>query len=218
MQLAREPRPLELLCVDDAAQGVAADALGEVDGDRRPRDERLGEAHVPFVEARVGAELVVRDDDADRLAAHDQRHVDRGGDAELAGDALVDLGVVDDGVDALGLPALEHASDLRRAELEACPEEVVGTGTRGRGDAEPAAGVGQRDQHEPRLDELLQCAGRRATSSGPSSTSEASALPISLSVSSSRSQRVDDSYRRAFSIATAACAASSWVELLVLRR
>ena len=36
-------------------------------------------------------------------------------------------------------------------------------------------------------------------------------MPISFSDSSWRSQRVDDSYRRAFSIATAACAASSCV-------
>ena len=54
---------------------------------------------------------------------------------------------------------------------------------------------------------------RLATSerSGSSSTSDARAFPISLSDSSCRSQRVEDSYRRAFSIATAACAASSWV-------
>ena len=54
---------------------------------------------------------------------------------------------------------------------------------------------------------------RRATSasSGSSSTSDASALPISFRDSSCRSHRVDDSYSRAFSIATAACAARSWV-------
>ena len=46
VQLAGEPRALELLRLDDAAQRVAAHALGEVDGDRRPRGERLGEADV----------------------------------------------------------------------------------------------------------------------------------------------------------------------------
>src|SRR6185503_17227495 len=48
-----------LLRVDDASQRVAAHALGEVDRDRRARHEGFGETHVPLVEARVGAELVV---------------------------------------------------------------------------------------------------------------------------------------------------------------
>ena len=75
---------------------------------------------------------------------------------ELARDALVDLGVVDDGVHALGVPALEHAPDLRGAQLELDSDEVVAAGPGGHVQRPP--GVRQRDQDDPRLDELLHAA------------------------------------------------------------
>ncbi len=64
-------------------------------------------------------------DDADRRAPDREGQVHRRGDAELARDALVDLGVVDDGVDPLGVAALEHTPDLGRARAELHPDKVV---------------------------------------------------------------------------------------------
>ena len=131
--------------------------------------------------------------------------------AELAGDALVDLRVVDDGVDALAVPALEHAADLRRAELERHADEIVrrlavGAATAsepwpsGSAISTSRASTSSRSRRATSVEQRLELdSPRRARS------------PISLSDSSWRSQRVDDSYRRAFSIATAACAASSCV-------
>ena len=55
VELAREPPALELLPLDHAAERVAGDAVGEVDGDRRARGERLGEPQLLVGEARVGA-------------------------------------------------------------------------------------------------------------------------------------------------------------------
>ena len=46
MQLAREPAALELLALDDAAERVAGDAVGEVDGDGGAGGEGLCEAQV----------------------------------------------------------------------------------------------------------------------------------------------------------------------------
>ena len=91
-------------------------------------------------------------DDADRRAAHRERQVHRRGDPEPARDALVDLGVVHDGVDPLGVAALEHAADLGRAPIELHADQVVAP--RRRDDRERPLTVGQCDQHEPRPDEL----------------------------------------------------------------
>ena len=99
------------------------------------------------------AELVVDRDDADRLAAHDERQVDRGRDPELTGDALVDLRVVDDGVDALG---------RARGRARGRPSSSRSRGSVPTRSASPAAAatasepssVGQGDQHDPRLDEV----------------------------------------------------------------
>ena len=62
------------------------------------------------MKAGVGPALVVRDHDADRPAAHDQRHEERRVHAEPAGGLLVDLRIVEHGVDALAAAALEHAA------------------------------------------------------------------------------------------------------------
>ena len=66
VQLACEASPLELLAGDDAAQRIPGDTPGKVDRDRRPVRELLGEPQVSAAEAGIRAELVVRDEDADR--------------------------------------------------------------------------------------------------------------------------------------------------------
>ncbi len=146
--------------LDHTAHGVAGHALREVDGDRRTRAERLGETHVVVVEAGVVALLVVRRDDSDRAALDDERHVERRGDAEVAGDRLVDLRVVEDGVDALAPPALEDAPDLRAVQLELRPDHAVGSFAVGGRDAQGVARVRERDEHEPGVHELAQAASR----------------------------------------------------------
>ena len=114
MQLPRQPRPLELLCLDDTPHRVAAHLLGEVDGDGGAGRQRLGEAEIVLRErgCRV-PELVVRDHDADRAAAHEQRYVEGRADAEAAGDVLVDFRVVEHRVDPLaaGAPSTRPAFD-----------------------------------------------------------------------------------------------------------
>ncbi len=68
MELARETRSLELLRLDDAANRVAAHTLGQLDGRRRSRGERLGEPHILVGEAGRRAEPVVGDDNSDRAS------------------------------------------------------------------------------------------------------------------------------------------------------
>ena len=120
VELACEARTLELLRLDDAANGVAADSLGELDRGRRPRRERLGEPDVLVGEARRRAELVVRDDDADRATLDDERDVQGRANAHAASDLLVDLGIVEHGVDALAasragarVPSWSHRARAR---------------------------------------------------------------------------------------------------------
>ena len=105
VQLAREPLALELLPLEQRLHGLAADALRELERDRGAVREGLRDAHVGVREARVGAALVVGDDDADRPAVRDQRHVERRGRLDQPRRGLVDLGVVDQRVDALGAAA-----------------------------------------------------------------------------------------------------------------
>ena len=145
VELAREPAPLELLRLDHAAQRVARDARGEVDGDRGPRREGLGEAQVVVGEARVGALPVVGDDHADRPLAGDERDVEAAARAEPPGGVLVDLGIVDERVDPLGPAPLEHAAALRRRPLELHADDLVGAFAVGRLDPEgPVAARGAR--------------------------------------------------------------------------
>ena len=61
----------------------------------------------------------MRDHDADRAAAHEQRYVERRVDAEAAGRLLVDLRVVEQRVDPLAPAALEHAAGLRAVRASA---------------------------------------------------------------------------------------------------
>ena len=126
VQLARQPAPLELLRLDDAAQRVAGDTRGLVDGDGGARGEGLGEAQVVIGEARVGALLVVGDDDADRSPAGDQRDVEPAARAEPAGRVLVDLGIVEERVDPLRPAPLEHAAALRPCSLELHADDLAG--------------------------------------------------------------------------------------------
>ena len=189
MQLAREPSALELLRLDHPADGVATDPLGKVDGDRSTGGERLREPQVVLAEHGRRSLLVVRDHDADRPSAHDQRHVQRRVDAEPTGRLLVDLRIVEQRVDPLAAAALEHASRLRAAECELHPRDAVGALALGRRHPQHVA-LRERDQDELRVDELLQPA-RDEARSGSSSSSETSALPISFSDSNWRSQRVE---------------------------
>ena len=112
VQLAREPLPLELLRADDAAQRVAGDALGEVDGDGRACGEGLGQAQVLVGEARRRCPPCrARRSRRSRRSRSEQRHVEPGpGARSCRAGLLVDLEVVDHRVDALAAPPLEHAS------------------------------------------------------------------------------------------------------------
>ena len=159
MQLAREPAPLELLRLDHAAQRVAGDAGGEIDGDGGARGERLGEAQVGLGEARVGAFLVVGDDQTDRAPAGDEGNVEAAAGAEPPGRLLVDLGVVEQRIDPLGPAPLEHPAALRPGPLELRAHDLVGAAAVGRLDPQRAVTGRQRDRHQFRPDQAAQAAG-----------------------------------------------------------
>ena len=159
MQLAREPPPLELLAGDHTAEGVAGDALREVDRRRRPLRERLCDPQVVVGEARVAADLVEGAHDADRFVPQHERDEQAGARADPAGELLVDLGVVDDRVDALAPPPLEDPRALGaglghdRAHQRACALAVCGL--------DPKAPVGTRSSDHDRLraDQLAEPLG-----------------------------------------------------------
>ena len=135
------------------------DALGQVDRDRGPRRERLGETEVVVGEARVGAALVVGDDDADRLARGRRSGTNSAASGRRAARAhvLVDLGVVEQRVDPLAAAALEHAAALRAGRARvAAPSSLVGLLAVGRLDRSSPSPVGQRDQDDPRVEQLAE--------------------------------------------------------------
>ena len=159
MELPREPLSLELLRLDDAPHGIAGHALRQVHCDRGPGGEGLGEPKVVVVETRVRAEVVVRDDDPDRFPLRDERHVQARVDAEAACGRLVDLGVLEDGVDPLAAAAVDDASHLRVVEVELHAREPVGALAVGGSNDQPVARPRQGDQDDAGLDQLPQPAG-----------------------------------------------------------
>ena len=159
VELASQASALDLLCLDDTTDGVAAHALGQVDCGRRTRGERLGQSYVVVEEARRRAELVVSDDDAHRPTAHQERNVESRRDAHSASGLLIDLRIVQHRVDPLAVPPLQDAARLRAAELERHPDQAVciRAFSVGGSDAQRVgAGVAERDEHEPGLDETSQ--------------------------------------------------------------
>ena len=155
VQLARQAGSFELLRLDDTPDGVAADALGEVDGDRSTRAERLSQTKIVLGECRRRPLLVVGDHDPDRPPPHEQRHVKPGVDAHTPGRLLVDLRIVEQRVDPLTSTALENAAGLRAAERQLHPGHAVRAFALGSGHAQHVT-FRECDQDELRVDELLQ--------------------------------------------------------------
>ena len=126
MKLPRQPPALKLLGLDDPAERVLRDSLGEVDSEGRAGRERLGEAQIGIREADVGPELVVSCQHANRASTDEQRHPEAGSGAYQTHCFVVDVGVVQDRVGALALATLEDPSALRgrardRRARELCP-------------------------------------------------------------------------------------------------
>ena len=71
---------------------------------------------------------------------------------------LIDLDVVDHRVHPLAAPAREHAPHLGGAGVEPIAQDLLGAVAVGGLDAELAVRLRQRDEHEPRADELAQAA------------------------------------------------------------
>ena len=155
VELPREPGSLELLRRHDPAHRVPADPLRQVDRDRSALCESLRQPEVVVGERRAGVLAVMGDDDPDRPPACDERHVESRADAEPPRCPMVDLRIVQDGVDALAPPPLEHATGLRAVECEGHADDPVCPVSVGRGDSQLTA-VGKRDQDEPGVDELPQ--------------------------------------------------------------
>ena len=129
MELARQTSAFDLLRVDDATDSVPADTLGQVDRSCGARRERLGKPNVVVRKAQGRAQLVVRHNDPHRPPSHDERDIKSRPDAHTSCGLLVDLRIVEDGVDPLTSPALEYATRLRTAEFELHPHEAVCIGT-----------------------------------------------------------------------------------------
>ena len=108
VQLACQPAALELLALEHAPERIALHALRELDGDGGALREVLGQPQVGAREARIAAELVVRERDPDRRARRHEWNVEAGDCSEAPRDLLDDLGVVDDRVDALAAAASKH--------------------------------------------------------------------------------------------------------------
>ena len=155
----RESRALELLRLDHPPHDIAGHPLGQVDCRPRPRSQGFGEPDVVVREGGGRAELVVRDHDSDRPAAHDQRNEERRAHAHPLRGLLIDLRVVLDRVDPLARPALEDSSRLGAADRERHAHEPVGVLILavGGGNAKLAATRhGKRDQHEASVDETAE--------------------------------------------------------------
>ena len=66
----------------------------------------------------LGAALVVGDDNADCVVAHDQRDVESGARLDETRRALVDLRIVDQRVDSLATAPLERPAGLRAPRVD----------------------------------------------------------------------------------------------------
>jgi hypothetical protein len=105
--------------------------------------------------------LVVGDDHADRPTAHDQRHVEACACADWPADAVVDLGVIEQGVDAFAAPAREDAAALRARRLQPETNDLLGVLAVGCGDREGAVGLWHGDREQTRIDEVAQAPCRQ---------------------------------------------------------
>ena len=206
VELAGQPASLQLLRLHHPADGVPRDALRQLDRDGRPRRERLGEPKVVVREARVGADLVVDLEHADRLVAGDERHPHPRQSADPSRDFLVHLGIVDHRIDALAAPPLEHRAALRSGPREGRPHEAFGACRCGK--THLGAAGGQRQRNHACLEDLAQAADDQVEQLVEIGFRR-ERVPTSFSDWSWRDQRVDASYSRAFSIATAAWPARS---------
>ena len=102
---------------------------------------------------------VVGDDEADRPAAHDERHIEPGTGAEPPRGVLVDLGVVEERVHPLGTATLEDAAALRPAPLEPDADQRGSAVSVGGLDVERAVVRWEADRDEPGADQGAQAAG-----------------------------------------------------------
>ena len=169
--------------------------------------EHLGEADVLGREARVGAFLVLRGDDADGVAAQHERDVDR---------RAASSGAARSPGRSRDRRSPSRSARVRRRSSTRIVFERAGIDMPRTPSASGPAAASMRSP-SPCGSAIVTLAApmsdrsRLATScsSGPSSSSLTSAAATSFSDSSCADQRVADSYRRAFSIATAACEASS---------
>ncbi len=192
MQLAREAAALELLRLDNAPERVARNPLREIDRDRRARAEGLGEPEVVVRKAGIRQQLVVRGEQADRAATRDERNPETGPRTETAHDLVVDLGIVENRVDALAAAALDHAPALRRRPRHRLPDQV-GASLAGNCDKAQLVGAG-RKQHgdEAGVEQLAQAAGDEIEQTLEVGL-RASAFPTSFSDSSCFDHCVDAS-------------------------
>ena len=104
------------------------------------------------------------DDDPDRLPPHEQRHVEPGRRSDLPGELLVDLGVVEQRVDAFASPPLEDPRALRGVG-HLVPDEPLRAGACCGLHDEPAA-ARKRDEDVLGVDQALEPVGHELQHAG----------------------------------------------------
>ena len=112
VKLAREPLPLGLLTFEQRPHGLSADTLGELDGHGCSIRKRLRQPHVCIGESVIGVGFVVRSHHAHGATVDAQRDIQGRRRIEQPRRRLVDLGIVDEGVDALRTVAFERPPGL----------------------------------------------------------------------------------------------------------
>jgi hypothetical protein len=95
-------------------------------------------------------------DDSDGAIADDEGHPHARCHAPAARGLLVDLRVLDDRADALAALALEHRARLGTLPDLGTPQRLLRVLAVGRRDDHAPVRRGQRDRHEPRVDEFPQ--------------------------------------------------------------
>ena len=165
MELSRDPAPLGLLGFEDRVHRFARDALREMNGKGGAGTECFGEANVVVGEAGVGPGLVEGGDDPDRPLVEDERDQERRHAADSACQDLIDLGICEQRVDALALPASENPRMLRlgRHGVTDHIREILAVGD---DHAKPSRGGGKRDEHCAGTDQLAQAAGDELEQAG----------------------------------------------------
>ncbi len=155
MKLSSKPAALELLGADDSPEGIPGDPLREVDRYCGAARKRLGEPEVLVIESPVrNAELVERDEHADRSASREQGNPEAGASGEVAHHDRVDLRIVEQGVDPFAPSLGQDPAALRFVPAQSLAEQAFASLPRSRGETQLVGAVREEHRDQPGLEQL----------------------------------------------------------------